>query len=59
MTTHQKQIVLSWERHEQAEPEIYTEQLMARVCSDCNCDAGHVAEALEQQAIENKENLDL
>jgi hypothetical protein len=58
MTEKQKQIVLSWESHEQSEPEISTEQLMARVCADCQCDANDVAEALEQQAIENR-NLDL
>jgi hypothetical protein len=58
MSEKQKQIVFSWESHEQAEPEISTEQLMARVCADCNCDANDVAEALEQQSIENS-RLDL
>lgn len=55
MSEHQKQIVFSWESHEQAEPEISTEQLMARVCYDCSCDANTVAEALEQQAIEESQ----
>jgi hypothetical protein len=54
MTDRQKAIVACWERWDEDEPDISTEQLMARVCTDCNCDAGHVAEALHQQQTETE-----
>jgi hypothetical protein len=55
MTNKQKEIITRWGYWEEVEPDISTEQLMARVCADTFCDAGEVAEALEQEAIEKKD----
>ncbi len=54
MTNEQKAIVACWERHEEDVPDLSTEQLMARVCADRDCDAGDVAEALHQYELEKK-----
>jgi len=48
----QIRIVVSWQRWDEEYPDISTEQLMHRVCTDCNCDETEVAEALERQAEE-------
>jgi hypothetical protein len=44
------QIVETWERIDADEPGISTEQLMARVCQECKCDAGDVVAALDRDA---------
>jgi ribosomal protein L12E/L44/L45/RPP1/RPP2 len=55
MTRKQKLIVQSWELHEEREPDISTEQLMAMVSNDMGVDVDVIVAALVAAALLGKD----
>ena len=50
-----QQIIASWEAHEDAEPDISTERLMAMVENDTGADCSRQIEAMERAGLLSEE----